>query len=225
MTEAEWLACEKPTPMMDWLRTRGSERQFYLAGVAAVRQVDHLLTGQRYRDLLLLIERYADGLVWKQDLERAQREAEASAFNEFMELLRQGRSQSQAGKSTAASRAAAFAAMTNGAWQAGVSAMQEATSAGKRKEIWPRQCAMLRDIFGNPFRPLPPSALGSAPSSLTVQNLARVIYDGQIFEHLPILADALEEAGCHAPAVLEHCRGTGIHMRGCWVIDLVLGKK
>jgi hypothetical protein len=57
-----------------------------------------------------------------------------------------------------------------------------------------------------------------------VQKLAKSIYDDRAFDHLPILADALEDAGCTDAAILEHCRGPGPHVRGCWVVDLILGK-
>ena len=50
------------------------------------------------------------------------------------------------------------------------------------------------------------------------------IYDDRRFQDLPILADALEEAGCTDPEILGHCRGPGEHVRGCWVVDLILGK-
>jgi hypothetical protein len=59
----------------------------------------------------------------------------------------------------------------------------------------------------------------------TIQQLARTIYDDHTFERLPILADALEEAGCTDAAILGHCRGPGPHVRGCWVVDLLLGKQ
>jgi hypothetical protein len=58
----------------------------------------------------------------------------------------------------------------------------------------------------------------------TVVNLARQVYDSHDFSPMPILADALQDAGCDNPDVLEHCRGPGPHVRGCWVVDLVLGK-
>jgi hypothetical protein len=51
--------------------------------------------------------------------------------------------------------------------------------------------------------------------------LAEAIYDDLAFSHLPILADALEEAGCNDPDILAHCRQPGEHVRGCWVVDLV----
>jgi hypothetical protein len=54
--------------------------------------------------------------------------------------------------------------------------------------------------------------------------MAQAIYDGRTFDQLPILADALEEAGCHNSDVLAHCRSEGPHVRGCWVVDLLLGK-
>jgi hypothetical protein len=78
---------------------------------------------------------------------------------------------------------------------------------------------LLRDIFGNPFRPitLDPSWLTS-----TVLALAQQMYDARDFSAMPILADALQDAGCENSQVLEHCRGPGPHTRGCWVVDLLL---
>jgi hypothetical protein len=58
----------------------------------------------------------------------------------------------------------------------------------------------------------------------TVANLAQTIYDERAFIRLPILGDALEEAGCSEAAMLAHCRGPGPHARGCWVVDLLLGR-
>jgi hypothetical protein len=83
------------------------------------------------------------------------------------------------------------------------------------------QIALLRDIFGNPFRPAPVD-----PGWLTgaVVSLARTMYDSRDFAAMPILADALQESGCDNADVLAHCRGDGPHVRGCWVVDLLLGK-
>jgi hypothetical protein len=57
----------------------------------------------------------------------------------------------------------------------------------------------------------------------TVQKLAQVIYDEPAFERLPILGDALEEAGCSNEEILRHCRGPETHAKGCWCVDLILG--
>jgi hypothetical protein len=54
--------------------------------------------------------------------------------------------------------------------------------------------------------------------------VAQAMYESRDFAAMPILADALEDAGCDSPDVLAHCRGDGPHVRGCWVVDLVLGK-
>jgi hypothetical protein len=80
---------------------------------------------------------------------------------------------------------------------------------------------IIYDVFGNPFRPVPfdPSWLTSA-----VVSLARTMHDSRDFSAMPILADALQDAGCDHPDVLAHCRSDGPHVRGCWVVDLVLGK-
>jgi hypothetical protein len=80
---------------------------------------------------------------------------------------------------------------------------------------------LLRCIAGNPFRPVvcePPWRTSA------VVGLAEGIYADRAFDRLPILADALEEAGCDSADILAHCRGGGPHARGCWVVDLVLGK-
>src|SRR5262249_8908331 len=84
------------------------------------------------------------------------------------------------------------------------------------------QTQLLHCIFGNPFRPvtLDPFWLTS-----NVVALAQAIYDERAFERMPILGDALEDAGCDDDDLLAHCRGAGPHVRGCWVVDLLLGKE
>ncbi|HJZ59656.1 MAG TPA: hypothetical protein VKE74_32225 [Gemmataceae bacterium] len=84
-----------------------------------------------------------------------------------------------------------------------------------------RNAEFIRDIFGNPFRPVPfsPSWLTS-----TVVAIARGMYEGRDFSAMPILADALQDAGCDHTAILDHCRSECPHVRGCWVVDLLLGK-
>jgi hypothetical protein len=86
----------------------------------------------------------------------------------------------------------------------------------------PYLSAIVRDIFGNPFRPV---AVDRAWLTPTVTSLAQAIYDDRAFDRLPILADALEDAGCTDHDILAHCRGGGEHVRGCRVVDLLLGKE
>jgi hypothetical protein len=83
-------------------------------------------------------------------------------------------------------------------------------------------CHLIRDIFGNPLHP---TAVDPTWLTTNVVALAQAIYDERAFERMPILADALEDAGCTNDVVLAHCRGPGPHARGCWVVDLLLGKE
>jgi hypothetical protein len=108
---------------------------------------------------------------------------------------------------------------------------QEAASRLRR-----RYADLLRDVIGNPFKKIvtKPARRGrpyrrqvffnAAWRTPAVVGLANAIYDEQSFGLLPILADALEDAGCDQPDLLEHCRSGGVHARGCWVLDLVLDR-
>jgi hypothetical protein len=84
------------------------------------------------------------------------------------------------------------------------------------------QADLVRDIFGNPFR-----KVKFSPSwrTDTAMSLARAMYESRDFSAMPILADALQDAGCDNDDILVHCRGPGPHVRGCWVVDLVLEKE
>src|SRR5262249_8399148 len=101
-----------------------------------------------------------------------------------------------------------------------------ATRMGQRQRESREQAELIRDIAGNHFRPLP----AIQPAWLTwhdgtVPRLARSIYEERTFGDVGILADALEEAGCADKALLGHLRGSTLHARGCWVVDLLLGKR
>lgn len=82
-------------------------------------------------------------------------------------------------------------------------------------------CGLMRDVLGNPFRPV---VFELSWRTTDAVGLARAMYDSRNFSAMPILADALEDAGCDSGEVLAHCRGDGPHVRGCWVVDLVLTK-
>jgi hypothetical protein len=84
------------------------------------------------------------------------------------------------------------------------------------------QAAIVRDIFHNPFRPI---ILDSSWLTSTVKALAQKIYDERTFDQMPVLADELAKSGCDNPEILSHCRGPGPHVKGCWALDMVLGKE
>jgi hypothetical protein len=96
----------------------------------------------------------------------------------------------------------------------------EETESGRYRDG--HVASLLRDIFGNPFHP---TAFDPTWRTDTVRSLAQQMYESCDFSALPILADALQDAGCDSADILDHCRGAGPHVRGCWVVDLVLGKE
>jgi hypothetical protein len=94
--------------------------------------------------------------------------------------------------------------------------------AATGRQVVPVAAALLRDVFGHRLRP--PGDLGPWRTADVIA-LARGIYEDQAFERLPLLADALMDAGCPDDRIIAHCREDGLHVRGCWVVDLVLGRE
>jgi hypothetical protein len=88
-----------------------------------------------------------------------------------------------------------------------------------------READLLREIVGNPYRPVAINPHWLAWNGGTVAQLARGIYAERAFDRMPVLGDALEEAGCCDERLLEHCRRPGGHLRGCWAVDLLSGRE
>lgn len=95
----------------------------------------------------------------------------------------------------------------------------------QRQETYYSAIQPLRDIMGNPYRSMIIDPDWLAWNGRTVSKLAEAIYEEDAFERLPILGDALEDAGCADEEILSHCRSDGPHWRGCWLIDRLLGKE
>ena len=89
----------------------------------------------------------------------------------------------------------------------------------------PIQAGILHELFGNPFHPVTLDPAWLAWHGGLLEAMARQMYDSRDFTDMPVLADALEEAGCQDQDILDHCRSEGEHVRGCWVVDLILGKE
>jgi hypothetical protein len=243
MTEAEWLACESPREMVAGLGAAPRERPLRLFASACCRRLS-----QHFKDACcaLMIEvsdRFADGEASGDELNATFDEvAEAQeaihwgdgdavdqASVEAVLGLREGLELSQVFEGTgevAASLAASEAherICTPGRhWRETDAERHEVEEAGARKEH-ATQATLLRDIFGNPFRPV---TFDPAWRTDTALALARQMYESREFSAMPILADALQDAGCDNTDILSHCRDTNAaHVRGCWVVDLVLGKE
>jgi hypothetical protein len=111
------------------------------------------------------------------------------------------------------------------AWRAARKEEEEAPRRAAVRAEAAAQADLVRDLFGNPFRRLCVPKAWLRTTGQQAVEIARAIYEDRSFDELGILADALEEAGCTDIDVLEHLRGPGAHVRGCWAIDLIVGKK
>jgi hypothetical protein len=228
MDEEKWLACEDPKLMLEYLSRgrsarrkaqrflrgngRASDRTLRLFAVAWCRRVWHRLADQRCRDAVEAAERFADGAATQAELS----EARSAAWTVY----------ARTGAYYARSVHAAARESCDAAAVAGYAAR-----AARRQREPAAQCVLLRCICGNPFRPVAVSPAWLAWNEGTVVRLAQAAYDER---HLPpgtldnarlaVLADALEEAGCTDGQILGHLRSGGDHVRGCWALDLLLGK-
>jgi hypothetical protein len=197
MTESEWLACTDPRRMLEFLPRRASDRKLRLLAAACCRLVWGRLTDERGRRAVEVAERYADGGVPEGERNRTWKETRGFVGDDFC------------GHCCVADEARVLLG--------NVLARTSCPAA--------TQAALLRDLFGSPFRPPPPlNPAWLSWNGGTVVKLAQAAYDERAFDRLPVLADALEDAGCTAPDILNHCRQPGVHVRGCWVVDLLLGK-
>jgi hypothetical protein len=250
MSESEWLECVWPGDMIGFLPPQRNDRKLRLFGCASIRRIWGLLADDRSRQVIEVAERYADSLVGRRALEAARIAAGRAHETLFLGEVSQLTASSRAHAVAAASRAAAHlgernlpAAFEAATWAA--AAVGHAAAAARWGEDggveWAAhdhfdrdahslelgvQCVLLRDLFGNPFRPV---AVDPAWRTRTVTTLAQAAYEGRILPVgemdpalLGVLADAVEEAGCTDGSILEHLRDHGPHIRGCWVVDRLL---
>jgi hypothetical protein len=229
MTEAEWLATKNPILLVRLaerlLRNAGriaSGRKFLLLGCACCRSVSPPITEACCLRAIEVAEMAADG-----GATRADYEAVAHLMGDASIL---------AGGPIFHPTTAVCALIhdredrvESGIQALVICAEVEAPVASLRFWKWPHQwkrykfyVGLIRDIFGNPFRSVTPAPHWCTSDAVA---MARGMYESRDFSAMPILADALQDAGCDNPDVLDHCRGpNGKHVRGCWVVDLILGR-
>jgi hypothetical protein len=220
MTEDEWLTCPTVMPLLRYLRVRHGlrapgRRRLRLFACACCRHLERegLAFDDSVRQTLRVAEEHADGRVPWQRLNQASYQVAAgrgTPLARAVALIDPG----EAALRTAQSAAGAYA-WTCPPRQAGEVTIPRINAAFVR---------YLRDIFGNPFRTVTADPAWLRWRDQTVPRLARALYEEGAFDRLPILADALEEAGCTRPDLLGHLRGPGPHALGCWVVDLLLGR-
>jgi hypothetical protein len=242
MTEAEWDACTDPQAMLEVLRGRASERKLRLFACGCQRLVWPLIDDGGSPRALEVAERLADGVGEAEDLEAAWGTAtyhSPQGWNVPPHILWPGRTRAyealdqlrwmMPGSEFKGDRACGVYAPA-----VARTAQRAAGNAGlpDTREQWAKQAQRLRDLFGNPFRPAPvidPAWIlwhGGA-----IPQLAHSVYDERLlpagtFDHarLALLADMLTDAGCTDADILGHLRSGGEHVRGCWVVDLLLGR-
>jgi hypothetical protein len=249
MTEAEWLAATEPGPVLAYLDARGllTDRKQRLHDCACVRRTWHLLVDERGRRAVETAERFADRTATRKELREAQGDAFAAANDRATPYTFRGAGLPNSFTVLSAAAGAAWAAwkFRSGAEpriRAAVAislegvtdegpADQQLTKA-RYAEEFAVQTALVRELFCNPFRPSPAiDAAWLAWQGGTVTQLAEAAYHER---HLPegalhptrlaLLADVLEDAGCTDAELLGHLRGQGMHVRGCWALDLISGR-
>jgi hypothetical protein len=211
--EREWLSCMEWDCMTQWIDNRfgprladrnGTYRKFRLFAALCCRFIWQEFADESFRQAVEIAEAYAEGLATESDRKRAWRNAHTVGWK--------------------VGAVGVHWATINAVGDQPFARffphyVIEHSNKGNESEL---VAHWLLDIFGNPFRPVAhnPTWLTS-----TAVSLAGGIYADRAFDRLPILADALEDAGCSDEAILGHLRGPGPHVAGCWAVDLILGKE
>ena len=224
MDEEQWLACPDPQALLDFLRTQApDERKLRLFACACCRRVWHLASSRRSLEAVDTVERYLDRLPGGERLPAAQ--AGAAAANREAPKHRPG-----ARRFAQAARLVTLWGETPTVYRVGQVARrcaEAAVEAGNNLGAWgaerAAQAAILRDLF-SPFQAVTLDPAWLTRNGGTVARMAAAIHESGDFGGVPVLADALDEAGCEDRTLLEHCRGPGPHVRGCWAVDLLLGR-
>ncbi len=236
MTEQEWLESASPVAMLDYLVPKSPRaiakrfgpraRKLRLFACACCRRLFPLLTDERSRAVVEVSERFADG--------RATANARQAAYAAAFSAHRKANVADDFART--ATNATRWAGAVGSAGAIKGMAMYSASEAAKAERLSHEgaplseapesiQANLLRDVLGNPFRPVAMAPSWLAGNEGMAARLAEAIYEERAFERMPILGDALEEAGCDEDEVLRHCREPGEHVRGCWVVDAILGRK
>jgi hypothetical protein len=220
VTEAEWQSGRAWRGMLQFVRGRASGRKLRLFMVACCYRVWDCLLTRAEADGVMAAERYADGQASDVEVGAAHQAIESAVYKRHspadyvtipgIEIVQPC---AETAVWVAGGRVEARSGPDDEGYHGRLRALEEEERRG--------QVELLRDLFGNPFRPV---EFEPRWRTTDVIELARSIYEEKAFERLPILADALMDAGCEDEAIISHCRGEGTHVRGCWVVDLVLGK-
>ena len=222
MTEKEWPTSGSPQAMIQYCWSGASARKKRLFGCACCYRLgDRFPDPRRCLTAVRVAERFADGEGTAEALDTAYRAARFVVRSHTRRGKRDDEPEELFGGTAACSHVAS-PDIDHIRWAWNDIANTRLEAGAKWHAELAATCDLLRCVFGNPFRPVAPD-----PTWLTadVLAMARGIYDERAFDRMPILADALQDAGCDNEDVLFHCRAANpVHVRGCWVLDLVLAK-
>jgi hypothetical protein len=251
MTPDQWEECYSVKEPLEELAGRGriSDRKLRLFGCACIRGVVRLITDSSSRDAIGLAESFADGRTTAEELSTAH-DAFAKSFESawqsdtsmreypyfttrehalLCDALGLAEEITRHDFDTVSARdlvdcvagLVMHSAVTQNEW--GTSAGDAA--AERAFEQWrPGPFSLLRDVFGGLLRPVVFDDAWLTKNGRVALKLAQAIYEDRAFDRMPELAAALKDAGCENQEVLGHCTRTEPHVRGCWVVDLLLGK-
>jgi hypothetical protein len=233
MTEEQWLSCSDPQAMLEWLHQQGNltDRKARLFAVACCRRIWSLLSDERSRRAVEVADRFADGLVTLEEMRIvamptgvAALQNDAARAAAYCTIVKDTDAYDFSDVPGHAARAVVAAVVDAVTCRLGGYGEAIATRASERAAV----AALLRDIFC----PFASAEVNPSPwRTPTVLAHARRAYDDRLLPEghldpagLRVLADALEEAGCHDPELLGHLRAVRPHYRGCWAVDAVLAR-
>jgi hypothetical protein len=211
MTEAEWLSCTDPIRMLELLGDHSSRRKMRLFIAEGARSLETLF-GNDQKVLAELQEQVAESKATEEDLERF-------LLRDWPELWEH---RAPGGNLPSVWQSARM--VVRDRFKLAPLEKNEVVTDGSRVTEYAEMCSQLRCLFGNPFHLVSVEPIWLSWNAGMIPQLAQAIYDNLLFTDISVLADALEEAGCTNADILDHCRGPGPHIRGCWVLDLILGK-
>jgi hypothetical protein len=237
VTEREWWSATAPEGALDWLffDGRAADRKLRLFSVACCRRIAASVAGTPFVRLMDVTEAFADGLASEAEVSWHLRQARASQpdcpRDDATLAILDAAGSLDADRWRLHRSRGWYEDEDNQPYPLWIVGEVQSAQEDRANDYTDRvrdeealvQVRLLHDIFGPlPFRDIPVS-----PSWLTadVRLLAQGIYDAKAFGRMPILADALQDAGCDNDEILSHCRAADWeHVRGCWVIDLLLGR-
>ena len=208
MTEEKWLACTRLYPMAEFLHGKAPDRKLRLFACGCCRLIPEYMESRPDREALELTELDVDNPV------------DEDAFNGIEDEWDIRWYRRDAWDAIERAVESYFNAAEN---RGKLTELSKEAHDIERDHLARELVTLVRCIFGNPFRPV---TFSPEWRTDTTMSLARTMYEAREFSAMPILADALQDAGCDNEDILDHCRNVvQPHVRGCWVVDLVLGKE